>query len=141
MPSDLASKLVTICRRAVLGEFSVIEASRLICALCHDPDPDFEDSDLNLFRTIYDETEHLPVGKFRDNWAREALERKDAEIAEVESFYKEAAAASYRALLDRYDKTVYQALAADAIYVWVGKRGISAAQLKYKSVIQLFKPT
>lgn len=106
MPSHHASKLVAICRRALLGEYSVVEAARLISTLAHDLDPDSGDSDLNLFRAIDSETDHLPVGHVRDRWQKEALAKRGEELAKVESFYSDAAADSYRALLERYDETV-----------------------------------
>ena len=97
MTSPHAPELVAVCKRALFGGYSVVEAARLIPPLAYDLDSDGGDSDLNLFRAIDSEAEYVPVFSVRDRREEEASAAKDEELAQVESFYGDADADFYRA--------------------------------------------
>jgi hypothetical protein len=83
------------------GRAGLIEVSRDLCAcaarLRADRDPDFL-----LFRAIDSETDHLPIGKFREGWAADSLLIKDQEIRSVEEFYRSNATAAAKKLVEKY---------------------------------------
>lgn len=55
-----------------------------------------------MFDAVTSETDHLPVDSERANWSTEALQRKDQEIGEVESFYQDDVFAACRKLLEKF---------------------------------------
>ena len=55
-----------------------------------------------MFDVVDSETDHLPVDIERRNWSAEALERKDAEIAEAEALFKDDVIAACRKLIERF---------------------------------------
>lgn len=69
-----------------------------------DLDPAQEDSDLLGMAGIESETDHLPLGPVRQYWEPEALRRKDAELAECETFFRDSAVKMCRALVERYSR-------------------------------------
>jgi Protein of unknown function (DUF2489) len=82
-------------------EIGIIAASRRLTALGLKLF-DAHDEDFIMFVAVDSETDHLPVDKERHNWSAEALERKDAEIAEAEAFYKNNVIAACRKLIERF---------------------------------------
>ena len=78
-------KVRALAQRIIDGEVGVIEGSRQILGYqiwLHAK----EDIDFLIFRTVYSETAHLPVGRVRDLWSRDALIEKDQEINSIECF-------------------------------------------------------
>jgi hypothetical protein len=83
-------EILHIAKQLIAGRLGVIAASRQLSRLRHDAAPQVADV-LLAFAGIDSETDALPVGGVRKEWNREALERKDKEIAEAEQFYRENA--------------------------------------------------
>ena len=101
-------KIVAVCHAIVNEEIGVIAGSRILDSLEFELmqyGPGFFDRDADFmpFVAINSETDHLPVDRERKNWSEEALQRKDQEIAEAETLYKEQAFEGCRRLLDRFD--------------------------------------
>jgi hypothetical protein len=96
----LRGKIVAICEAVLREEIGVIAASRKLSRLGFDlflgRDADFE-----LFDAVDSETDHLPVDSERQNWSRDALARKDEEIAKAESASRDEAFAACRKLIHR----------------------------------------
>ena len=42
-----------------------------------------DDIDFLSFSGVHSETDHLPIGSYRNNWSKEALARHDPEIQEA----------------------------------------------------------
>lgn len=83
------------------GRAGLVEVARDLCdcaaRLRADRDPDFL-----LFRAIDSETDHLPIGKFREGWASDSLLIKDQEIQDAEAFYRSAATSAAKSLIEKY---------------------------------------
>ena len=83
------------------GRLGVIEAARELSKLGFwlraQNDPDF-----TTFVAIDSESDHLPVGGVRREWAPDALQRKDAEIRIVEERWRDEALNAARNLLEKY---------------------------------------
>ena len=97
----LRGKIAVVCEAVLAEEVGIIVASRKLSGLGFQL-LDRRDDDFERFDGIASETDHLPVDIERQNWSIEALARKDKEIAEVESFYREEVKAACRKLLDRF---------------------------------------
>ena len=69
------------------GRTTVLEAVRELIPLAH-TDAIADEEDRTLVIAIDSETDALPVGEVRKQWAPHALEAKDAEIARAEELYK-----------------------------------------------------
>jgi hypothetical protein len=97
----MRGKIVAVCEAISGEELGITAGSRrsegLGFELCGDHDEDFV-----TFVAIDSETGHLPVDWGRRDWAAEALERKDKEIAEAEAFYKDEALAACGRLIERF---------------------------------------
>jgi hypothetical protein len=91
-------KVIELCTNYLEGRQRLIEVSRELSSLSHrlrmQDDPDFIS-----FIAIDSETDHLPIGRFRENWALDSLLKKDEEIRDVEAFYKNSATAAAKGLI------------------------------------------
>jgi hypothetical protein len=61
-----------------------------------------EDPDFTTFIGIDSESDHLPIGIVRREWASDALAEKDRDIRELEDRWREAAYGAARNLLEKY---------------------------------------
>jgi hypothetical protein len=97
----IRGKIVAICEATLDEEIGIIAASRRLSALGWEL---FEGrhEDFITFDAVDSETDDLPVDKERKNWSAEALNRKDAEIAQVEALYKNNVIAACRKLIERF---------------------------------------
>lgn len=97
-------RVVNLCTDYLEGRMGLIETSRELdrysVALRMGWDNDFL-----TFRVIDSQSDHLPVGRFREGWANDALAKKDMEIKRVEDFYRAAAVKSAQNLINRYHFT------------------------------------
>jgi hypothetical protein len=97
----LRGQIVAICEAILAEELGVIAGSRRLnllgLELLNGRDEDFREC-----LVVDSDTDHLPVDSERHNWSVDALERKDREIAEVESFYKEEVKAACKKLIERF---------------------------------------
>jgi hypothetical protein len=100
------ARVVTICEDMLTGATSIIFGSRQLTWLRFEVGlRDVErDSDFETFVAIDSETDDLPVGQERANWAEYALARKDEEIRRAELLYKEVAFSACRSLVARYKR-------------------------------------
>lgn len=97
----IRGQIVAICEAVLAEEIGVIAGSRRLNRLGLDlygaRDPDFI-----TFAGVDSETDHLPVDAERANWSAEALERKDAEIAQAQKLYQEDVFLACRKLIERF---------------------------------------
>lgn len=96
----IRGKIVAICEAVLAEKIGIIAASRTLSALGLELF-DGHDEDFSMFDVVDTETDHLPVDKERRNWSAEALERKDAEIAEAEASYQDDVFAACKKLIER----------------------------------------
>jgi hypothetical protein len=82
--------ILAIAKQLLAGQIGVIAASRKLCPLRHEVEPQLAKV-LLTFTAIDSETDALPVGEVRKEWNPDALQRKDKEIAESEDFYRDSA--------------------------------------------------
>jgi hypothetical protein len=88
----------------------VIDTARTLCALRSVLVGDALSDAWRTFVAIDSETDHLPVGAERLNWAAGALTEKDIEIRRVEAHFFSAAVEAARGLLACYKKEANQSL-------------------------------
>lgn len=86
------------------GRVGVIESALKINGMRRRLAGDRLDDDWRIFAAIDSDSDDLPLGSARDYWQSEALAQKDKEKEERESFYREQALISAKALLRRYEK-------------------------------------
>lgn len=79
-------RLVELCDDFLEGRKGVIETSREMGRWRFSVGPE-DDSDFLTFTAIDSETDHLPVGRFRERWNADSLKEKDIEIRKKEEFY------------------------------------------------------
>ena len=96
-------KIVSTARAILSGEVGIIAGSRELWSLSYQTGYD-RDEDFITFAGIDSETDHLPVDAERENWDKEALKRKDIEIAEYEEFHKDHALRACKRIMERFDK-------------------------------------
>jgi hypothetical protein len=97
----LRGQIVAICEAVLAEELGVIAASRRLNLLGLEL-LNGRDEDFGEFLVVDSDTDHLPVDSERHNWSVEALNRKDKEIAEAQSFYKEEVDAACKKLIERF---------------------------------------
>jgi hypothetical protein len=100
-----------ICKNYLSGDSTLIETSRELVRYAHrlreTNDPDFI-----FFIAVDSETDHLPVGKWREGWAADSLEKKDKEVKEIEAFYRSDAMSAAQSILNKFN-TAEQGAAAN----------------------------
>jgi hypothetical protein len=92
-------KALATARRILQRQISIIEAARILSKVRHSIDPEYEPL-LRGFAGIDSETDDLPLGSVREFWVKEALERKDQEIARCEDVYRDQAEEDARKIID-----------------------------------------
>jgi hypothetical protein len=60
------------------------------------------DTDFLFFRSIDSQTDHLPVGRVREEWAKDALFKKDEEVLEIEALFKDEAIIAANRLIEKF---------------------------------------
>ena len=91
------------CKDYLTGDLGLIEASRQLAACSHRLRED-RNSEFTFFIAVDSETDHLPVGECREQWAADSLKIKDQEITSIEEFYRSDALASAILLLKRFQE-------------------------------------
>lgn len=83
------------------GRAGIIESSRAMQRLAYKV-RDEKDPHFTLFCAVYSESNALPVGEERKNWATSALRREDAQIESFEERWRERALEAARLLIKKY---------------------------------------
>jgi hypothetical protein len=83
------------------GRLAVIEAARAMQKLAFKV-RDEQDPNFTVFLAIYSDSDSLPVGEERKNWAPSALRGEDAKIESLEERWRERALQAARLLIKRY---------------------------------------
>ena len=78
------------------GVDALLQLAEQVPALAHD-------RDLRKLGQILADAEHLPIGKAREHWEREALHRVDRELMELERRHQDAVFYGCRRLLGTLD--------------------------------------
>jgi len=91
-----------ICKSYLSGNFSLIETSRELVSYAHRL-REINDPDFIFFIAVDSETDHLPVGKWREGWAADSLEKKDKEVKEIEAFYRFDAITAAQSILSKFN--------------------------------------
>ncbi len=99
-------RVVETAKKLLNNKIGIIEGARILSSLRHDITDETErlDPDFVLFVGIDSETDSLPVGKERRNWAAYALVEKDKEIQQAEDFYRDKVMAACKVLIDRFSE-------------------------------------
>ena len=98
-----AESIVAIARKILAGEMGLIEGTRELVRLRSDVSDDL-DPDFMYFVALESETDHLPIGSVRAEWAPEALREKDAEIRAYEAAERDDAVRHCEKLIRRFSQ-------------------------------------
>jgi hypothetical protein len=93
--------VASIAQKVLDGELGVIEGAREIIGLDGIALP-VDDQDLMRMVAVDSETDALPLGRVRELWAPEVLERKDEEIRRAEEWARGFAWEAFRRLVERF---------------------------------------
>ena len=94
-------KIRARARGLMEGRIGVISAAREFTGLAQWVRA-LDDPDFTTFIGIASESDHLPVGSVRKEWAPEALSEKDCEIRQLEDRWRERAQDAARNLSEKY---------------------------------------
>ena len=89
MKKDINKEIVEIANRVLNQELGSIEASRTLIRLFYQIKKD-DDKNLMVFKALDSETDHLPLGKLRENYSPNKLEVMDNEVKSYEHTYRES---------------------------------------------------
>jgi hypothetical protein len=98
----IKKEILSSAKQLVAERLGVIAASRKLAGLRHYVEPQIAEV-LLTFVGIDSETDSLPIGVQRNLWDREALQRKDREIADAEQFYRDRAIKAATELIRRLE--------------------------------------
>jgi hypothetical protein len=105
MPSESPeARAIFAANQLLSGRIGALEAVRLLLPLLHQDSTIVSQSDFNSIRGIDSETDHLPIGRVREEWHPEYLPEKDREIARCEGFYRDRVRAVCERILQRYQR-------------------------------------
>jgi hypothetical protein len=98
-------RMAELLNSMLRGDLSFIEGSRDLWRLASFANLPENDKDVTAFLAIDSETDALPVGRDRQHWAPEALERKAPEIAAAESWARSFGESAAKRLLERLEES------------------------------------
>lgn len=98
-----SKKVVEIAQDILSNKKGLIEGARLLVSLRPTVTSDAFDPDFIPFIALASETDDLPIGNEREFWASDALLRKDKEIQEVETAYRNKIFSACEAIIKRFE--------------------------------------
>ena len=101
MPSEFEDRAIQIARSVLSGQLTAIEACWLLCPIVHQAPGMVTEADYKLIIGVESETDHLPIGRLREQWHPDFLEEKDREIARCEALWGEQIRAACERILLR----------------------------------------
>ncbi len=94
--------VVDVARKMLAGHVGIIEGARRLERIRYTVLGDARDPDFDVFTAIVSETDALPVGEERQNWAADVLVEQDKAIKRAEDAWQEKALATCSALVKRF---------------------------------------
>ncbi|MCP4674179.1 MAG: DUF2489 domain-containing protein [Deltaproteobacteria bacterium] len=98
------SEVIDVANKIIDGATGVIEGARELHVLQYEVSEDDFDSDFMVFNAINSETDHLPIGKVREQWSSSTLEMKDEEKTAAEKRFRKEAISACKKLIKRFEK-------------------------------------
>ena len=95
------NEILVVVNDILGGKIGSIKASRKLIRLFNDIGSD-SDIDLLVFKALDSETDHLPVGKLRENYSSKRLKEIDEEIKKYEDFYRDSIMNASKNILEKY---------------------------------------
>ncbi len=92
-----------LSRGMLEGTVDYLEGSIELASLRFEIDVPEDDKDLLIFSGISSEIDHLPIGKVREQWSKQALERLQPEIKKSTEWAKEISSTQCRSLSERFN--------------------------------------
>ena len=99
---DAKNKIVATARAMIEGEISFIEGARKINGLGYLAGLGEFDGNLIVFTSIDSQTDALPMGKVRELWNPDALNKLLPEIDDAERWARDEAITHCRNLIERF---------------------------------------
>lgn len=97
------SRVVETAKRMLSGEISFLDGANTLCSLRFEVGIKEDDPDFLTFVGIDSETHNYPMREARQHWTKDALERLEPEIDQLEDWAKEAGQAPCQSLIRRFD--------------------------------------
>lgn len=94
-------QLVSIAKAVLDKKINFIEASRLFVKLRYEKNVE-DEKNLDIFRIIDSETDHLSIGNSTENCSESLQEKTALEIEECEKFYYDEVITSCKNLITKY---------------------------------------
>jgi len=95
-------EIVEVANGMLDGSLHYLEGAVALSSLRHSAGIEENDKDFMIFVGVASETDHLPLGKFRDNWSREALERLEPEIEAAIEWAKRISLKQCEIIIERF---------------------------------------
>lgn len=97
------SEILAIAEAVLEGKVSVIEASRKLVSLHYEENLENEEY-FKVFWVVDSETDHLPMGRHRENYSAEKLLEIDNEVRAYEQFHKKAVILACEHIVEKYGR-------------------------------------
>jgi len=95
-------EIVEVASGMLDGSFHYLEGAVALSSLRHYAGIEENDKDFMIFVGVASEIDHLPLGKFRENWSREALERLEPEIEAAIEWAKRISKKQCEIIIERF---------------------------------------
>lgn len=100
--ASVRQEIVQIIELMLSGNICFLEGAQKISGLRHGAAVEEFDQDFMVFVGIASETGHLPIGKVRDLWQVESLERHQPEIESATKWAREISMSACLSILTRF---------------------------------------
>ena len=100
--SKLRTQCIDVCQSVIAGKIGLVEGVRSLVSLSFDLGCEDEQPFLG-FRGIDSQSDHFPLGEFRDSWNKDALAREDAKRIDIEGDFRDQVVADCKEIIDRFE--------------------------------------
>ena len=95
-------RVASIAKGMLDGTVDYLEGAIQLSSLWHEVEVAGDDPDFIAFIEIASETDHLPIGRGKQYWSKEALERHNSEIQDSIKWAKEISLNKCKSLVKRF---------------------------------------
>ena len=100
--SESEQKVVQVAEAILSGTIGIIEGSRRLVTLRQLVTKEDFDKDFKIFVLIDSDSDHIPIGDARKQWAPQARKDKDKELEQIENWYRDSAEQGCKILIARF---------------------------------------
>lgn len=100
--NESEQKVVQVAEAILSGSSGIIEGSRRLATLRHLVTKTDFDEDFKIFVLVDSDSDHIPIGDARKQWAPQALHEKDKEFKHIEDYYRNYVEEGCKVLIARF---------------------------------------